>query len=460
MGMSSIELAVHGTGALSADERAVHAILTVTAASSRLAPATPAAAEVLLLDCSSTMLFPRSKAILAREAAIAAVESLSDGVVFAVVGGTSEATMIYPELPELAVASGATRDAAIERIDQMQMRGGTAIGAWLALARDLFATRPEMVGHALLLTDGRDETEALAQLEQVLTSCEGRFGCDALGIGEDYEPTQLRWIVRVLRGRADAVVDESGLAEHFRAIVGTATAEPYPEQTMRIGTMPHTRLRFVRQVEPDHYDLTDRCRPAESGQVDLGTGPLAAPMTREYHVCIDVAPDTQIVFDQDEQVGWVELVGADAARQPIMARWDRALPPQTVLPPAQVRRSDQRAELIDAMRRGRIAYEAQDAASAERDWGKAVALAHALEDSVMLARLGELVEIQDAAAGTVRLRDDLGRSAVLAALVGSAITHRAVPPRPVLGGDPVTCPACSWKSPGGSRFCEACRAEL
>src|SRR5262249_19318900 len=153
--------------------------------------------------------------------------------------------------------------------------------------------------------------------------------------------------------------------------------------------------------------------------------------TREYHLCLDIAPETQVVFDQDEQVGWVQL---DAAKQPIMARWHRKPPPQTVLPPAKVRRSDQRAALIVAMHRGRTAYEAQDGSGAEQEWGRAVALAHELEDEFMLSRLAKLVEIQDAAAGAVRLRTDLGRSAMLAALIGSAIVDRPQPPRgPVLG---------------------------
>src|SRR5262249_22273571 len=154
-----------------------------------------------------------------------------DGVLFAVVAGTSEATMIYPEGSELAVATNTTRAAAIEQIDRMRMRGGTAIGTWLALARDLFATHPEVVGHALLLTDGQDETESLARLPGVLECCGGGWGCDAFGMGEDYDPAQWGEIVRVLRGGADGVVDESGWAALSRAIAGPATAEPYPELT-------------------------------------------------------------------------------------------------------------------------------------------------------------------------------------------------------------------------------------
>jgi hypothetical protein len=455
-----ITLAVHHNEELSADARELDVFVAVTAGSAGSPGSTQAVATVLLLDCSSTMLFPRSKMIQARRAAIAAVEALRDGALFAVVRGASEATLIYPERPELAVADDRTRAAAITRINQVQAHGGTSIGTWLALARDLFAAHPEVVGHALLLTDGQDESESLAHLNSVLDSCEGKFGCDARGIGEDYEPTQLRRIVSVLRGRADAVVDESQLAGEFCAIVERVRAEPHPGLTLRIDTMPLARLRFVRQIDPDHYNLTDRCRQAPAGRVELGTGPLAVGSTREYHVRIGIAPEKHIVFDRAEHIASVELVGASPA-YPIRARWSNEPPPHTVLPPARVRRSDQRDQLIEAMERGRAAYEAADAATAQAQWGQAVRLARELQDADMLTLLAKLVDIRDPAIGDVQLRAGLDRSAILAAHIGSVISNRAARvSRPVLGGDPVTCPACGQKSPGGSTFCEACGTRL
>jgi len=133
-----------------------------------------AAAEVILVDCSGSMGHPPTKIAAARRATEAAIDLLPDGTLFAVVEGTHEARMAYPATATLAVASDQTRREAKKAAARLVAAGGTAMGAWLAQARDLLAPHPHAVRHALLLTDGRNEHETSAELGQVLETCVGQ----------------------------------------------------------------------------------------------------------------------------------------------------------------------------------------------------------------------------------------------------------------------------------------------
>ncbi|GAB3969918.1 hypothetical protein GCM10029978_042230 [Actinoallomurus acanthiterrae] len=203
---SAFTLEVSQNPCLPPDGDEMHVILTVTAEG--LGAYTPTVAEVILVDSSGSMAeritrtpaatrtsdtrigtagdHPRTKIAAARRASAAAIDALRDGALFAIVAGTHRAEMVYPPRAELAVATPETRAAAKRAVTRMTDHGGTAIGTWLTRARALFDTRPATIRHVILLTDGRDESERRADLDAALTACEGRFSCDARGIGDGW----------------------------------------------------------------------------------------------------------------------------------------------------------------------------------------------------------------------------------------------------------------------------------
>ena len=89
----------------------VDALITVSAIVERPASgsATPELAEVILLDCSSSMNHPSRKMAAARLATQAAIDCLRDGVAFAVVRCTGTAEVVYPTDATMAIASTRTR---------------------------------------------------------------------------------------------------------------------------------------------------------------------------------------------------------------------------------------------------------------------------------------------------------------------------------------------------------------
>src|SRR5215470_3353453 len=194
--------------------RDINAILTVTMVGT--APESPAGetdtAEIIIIDCSGSMGSPRSKIAEARAACSAAVDVIRDGVAFALITGTHEAAAFFPEDGSLAVAGPQTRESAKEAVARLRPGGGTAIGAWLRLAHQMFTSHPATLRHAILLTDGNDESESSDDLDAAIKLCEGVFSCD-------WRVDELRRVTAALLGSVDIVPDPAGLAADFSAMM-------------------------------------------------------------------------------------------------------------------------------------------------------------------------------------------------------------------------------------------------
>src|SRR5262245_48950417 len=119
----------------------VNAILTVTAAGgdpgATAGQQTVEAAEVIIVDTSGSMQYPPTKISAARQATAAAIDTLRDGVAFAVVAGSHQAQMVYPYGQRLVPATDHSRAEAKAAVAGLEPTGGTAIGQWLTLANSL-----------------------------------------------------------------------------------------------------------------------------------------------------------------------------------------------------------------------------------------------------------------------------------------------------------------------------------
>ncbi|WP_410599213.1 VWA domain-containing protein [Amycolatopsis sp. lyj-90] len=464
----SLGLEVHQNKFLAEGDRSMTAIVRVVSRGGE-APVARTAAEVLMIDCSSSMRFPSTKIGEARRAAAAAIDVFPDGVRFAVIQGTDRATMLYPAEGGLVAASDQTRAEARAAVEHLAAVGGTAMGAWLAKARDLFDGVPDAVRHAILLTDGRNDSQTRADLMSVLNSCEGRFVCDARGIGDGWEPAELTQIGRVLRGNIDSVVEDEKLAEDFRQLVESAMTKVLPEVRLRIGTMPYSWLRSVKQVFPDEYDLTDRCEETAVREVELSLGSFAGDETRDYQLILDLDPDLEPRFGRDRQLAWTELapvpgVSRDENALAIAGQWTHDPIPPTKVDPLVSRYADQNA-LSEALGAGTEAYLAGDRETAEREWREAFSLATKLDDADMLDRLRAVLEVLDEKDFLVRVRDEVPPSAILHLVVPSRVSKiaSAQEDRPMpepADVPPVACPVCHELSPGWASFCVGCRRAL
>ncbi|TDC59663.1 VWA domain-containing protein [Micromonospora sp. KC207] len=450
---------------LSTRDRQLHAILTATArAREGGGPAQADGsryAEVLVVDCSGSMAQPPTKLGAARRATAAAVGMLPDGVRFAVVEGTHEARMVYPRHRGLATASPATREEARRELGRLAAAGGTAIGTWLALARELLAEHPAAIRHTLLLTDGRNEHETPQRLAEVLADCAGQFVCDARGVGDAWQPRELMRVAEALHGTAAAVRRPQELEADFRATMRATMAKRVARARLRIAVVPPARVLSCRQVHPTVMDLP--VAPVDDRLVECATGSWGAE-SREYHLCLEV-DGTGRPTGEDLRVARIDLLVDDApAARPVnaLAHWTEDLALSSRIDPRVAHYTGQE-ELSRLIADGCDAYDTGDRVTAARLLGRAVELATAAGDAFHLEQLRLLVE--DVGAGSVRLRDDLPRLDVISVALRSSFTVRdpapqvAPPPAPAADSQPRVCP-CGHRSPPGARFCERCRHEF
>ncbi|WP_329522762.1 VWA domain-containing protein [Streptomyces jietaisiensis] len=368
----------------------------------------PAAAVALMVDCSGSMDYPPTKMRNAREATAAAVDTLRDGVHFAVIGGTHVAKEVYPGGGRLAVASEATRAAATYALRRLSAGGGTAIGTWLRLADRLLSSADVTIRHGILLTDGRNEHETPEALRSALDGCAGRFTCDARGVGTDWEVKEVTQIASALLGTADIVADPAGLAADFTAMMETAMGKEVADVALRLWTPVGTTVRFVKQVAPSVEDLTDRRSEAGPRTGDYPTGSWGDE-SRDYHVCLEVPPAG---IGQEMLAARVSLVvpppgGGSAenlgAQGLVRAVWTDNVAASTRINP-QVAHYTGQAELAHVIQEGLDLRKAGDLDGATAKLGRAVQLAGVSGNADTAKLLAKVVDVVDAAAGTVRLK--------------------------------------------------------
>ncbi|WP_406459787.1 VWA domain-containing protein [Streptomyces sp. NBC_01622] len=411
--------------------REVNAIVTVTstgggtvgsavAAPHLYAPGQgPDAAVAIMVDCSGSMDYPPTKMRNARDATAAAIDTLRDGVHFAVIGGTHVAKEVYPGGGALAVADSRTRDQAKQALRKLSAGGGTAIGTWLRLADRLLSSADVSIRHGIVLTDGRNEHEAPEDLKAAIDSCAGRFTCDARGVGTDWEVKEVTGIASALLGTADIVADPANLAADFTKMMETAMGKEVADVALRLWTPVGTAIKFVKQVAPRVEELTDRRTEAGPRAGDYPTGSWGDE-SRDYHVCVEV-PTANV--GQEMLAARVSLVvpqpggtsrssGAESgggstqnlgAQGLVKAVWTDDMVASTSINP-QVAHYTGQAELAEVIQQGLDLRKSGDVDGATAKLGRAVQLASVSGNADTAKLLAKVVDVVDAAAGTVRLK--------------------------------------------------------
>jgi hypothetical protein len=382
----------------------VNAIVTVTSDGAGPELRQPAAAEVVIVDTSGSMGAPGHKIKAAREATTVAIDCIRDGVLFGVIAGTDTASLVYPRKGGLVVASDETRAAAGRAALELSAGGGTAMGSWLKLAGKLFEDATDRNCHAILLTDGQNQHETPEELDKVLGKVEGRFQCDCRGVGTDWEVSELRRIASRLLGTVDIIAHPRDMAEDFQALMQTAMGKSTGNVSLRVWTPQGAGVAFVRQVAPTIEELTDRRLPVNALTADYPTSTWGAE-SRDYHVCVNVPPREA---GEEMLAARVSLVEGDEthAQALIRASWtdDRQLSTRIS---REVAHYTGQAELAECIQEGLEARKQGELDTATFKLGRAVQLAAESGNDGTMKLLQAVVEVDDPATGTVRLKRDV-----------------------------------------------------
>jgi hypothetical protein len=384
--------------------REVNAVITVTSPDTvTAAPAQGSGnAEIIIVDRSGSMGAPQTKIAEARRATAAAIDVIRDGVAFAVIAGSERAQPVFPPDGTMAIASSASREEAKQAVAQLRAGGGTAIGQWLRLASQMFSTQRAGLRHAILLTDGKNQHETPQQLAAAIELCGGFFSCDCRGVGTDWEVGELRRVSEALLGTVDIVPDPAGLAADFAAMMQDSMGKQVADVALRVWTPQHATLKFVKQVAPTVEDLTARRSPTGPQAGDYPTGAWGGGESRDYHVCVEVTPAA--VGDEMLAARVTLLAGPEALGQGLIrAIWtdDEALSTRIN---SHVAHYTGQAELAQVIQEGLEARKDGDEETATARLGRAVKLAQQSGNADTAKLLDKVVDVVDAASGTVRLR--------------------------------------------------------
>jgi hypothetical protein len=169
-----------------------------------------------------------------------------------------------------------------------------------------------------------------------------------------------------------------------------------------VWTPQNAELRFVKQVTPTVDDLTGRRAQSGAQAGDYPTGAWGGGESRDYHVCVRVPPAG---VGQEMLAARVSLVvGTDVHGQGLVrAVWtdDEALSTRIN---ANVAHFTGQAELAQVIQDGLEARKRGDEELATAKLGRAVALAEESGNEDTAKLLAKVVDVVDAATGTVRLK--------------------------------------------------------
>ena len=402
----------------------VHAIVTVACSGAGEAGQSGSgdAAEVVIVDTSGSMSGENIAA--AQVAASAALDQVLDGVWFAVVAGSHQARLAYPQDGRSAMVrmDATARAQAKVAVAQLRADGGTAMGTWLTLATRLFAAVPNATQrHAILLTDGYNQHETPEQLSAAIQGALGRFQCDCRGVGSAWQVAEVRRIATALLGSVDLIAQPHEMAADFEQIMRRSMARGVADAALRVWAPQGSQVLFVRQVSPTVEDLTSRRQEVNALTGAYPTGAWGDE-SRDYHVAVRL-PAKAVGQEQLAARVQVALTDTVVAQGLVKAMWSNDDTLTTRIDPAVAHYTGQ-AELAEAIQDGLAAKAAGDTDTATVKLGRAVQLAQETGNEEATTRLRKIVEIDNADTGTVRLKRSVSKLDEMALDTASTKTTR------------------------------------
>lgn len=401
----------------------VSAIVRVAVSDAGPAGSDGTAGEIIIIDSSGSM--GQRSMMAARHAATVALDNILDGTYFAVVSGTHEAYLAYPIVqsgPGMVEMNDRTRREAKQAIGRLTSSGGTAIGRWLTLARQLFQSMGERVTqkHALLLTDGADEHETPEQLDAAIQACVGEFQCDCRGVGTYWIVSEVRKISNALMGTLDIIPDPSQMSQEFAQIMQTSMSRGVTDARLRVWTPQGAQLMFVRQVSPTVEDLTSKAVQINPLTVEIPTGAWGDE-ERDYHVSVRL-PARAIGQEQLAARVQLSVHGQVRTQGMVKAVWsdDSGL---TATINSEVAHYTGQTELATAIQEGLAARKAGDLATATSKLSRAVEIAGESGNTEMTTKLRKVVDV-DPSTGTVQLKRNVNKADEMALDTASTKTSR------------------------------------
>ncbi len=400
----------------------IHAIMTITSEDGAEASAMSSGDRLFGIICDISGSMQGGKILAAKQAMIKLIQLMPEEDFFFIVTGNKDARVIVPAL----LATPQNKERAISLIRNIDANGTTVISTWLLEALAQFKKMPNAIRQALLLTDGQNDRDDNRALLAALERCEGVFQCDCRGVGTDWKIAQLQQISRKLLGTTDIIPDASGIEADFQEILGKAMSKNISDVNLRLWTPQGARTIFCKQVSPEIVDLTQRAKSLKPQVVDYPTGSWGKAESRDYHFCIEVKPGNvgdEMLAGRASLICTLNGVETKITEAKILAVWTDNEAKSTKID-RRVAHYTGQAELAQSIQEGLEAREKGNLEVATAKLGKAVQLAHQSGNEATAKLLRKVVDVQDVATGTVRLKRSVAKEDAMALETRSTKTTR------------------------------------
>ncbi|MEU9454348.1 hypothetical protein [Streptomyces sp. NPDC048277] len=393
-----------------------------------------------------------------RHALPAALRALPDRISFAVLGSGPAPVRCYPHgADEWAVADQHQRRRAAFGAGALPLhRDGprpAGYAAWAAGVRALFAGRPLSVQHLVLITDG-SSAAGESRLEEELDACAGQFTCDVFAVGADWTPDPLLTLAERLHGTAQFV--DEGLGRAITDAIARLRRVHTPQLPIEVTLRPSVRQVSLSEKAPRPHRLGGLPQPGRPHRWSFPT--YQWEQGRRDYLLTLVADADDDPLETELQFAMVSIGDVHA---PVVARWH--LPDQSA-PPARegadsVRSLNAAARMRGALREGLAALQEQRRDTAEDRLGLAARLAARFGTSWVLDEIRTVADIDDAAAGRIRLRAvDAG---TLGPMILRAGSHPGAPLPDAVDAPPgPRCGNCGRRAGSEARHCIVCGEKL
>jgi len=398
-------------------------VTSIEAAQAGLVAAPQQRVLLFIIDKSGSMSGNPIEAV--KQAVIQGVNALDEQSIFGVIAFDETASIVVPPRP----ATPGDKTNASSALHWLHGSGGTAFSTGLDLARGLLVNYPDAIRRAIFLTDGNNETERPGAFEPVLNACVGVFECDCWGLGTKWTVGEVQEVARRLNGKASLIPGPGEVAAAFRAAVEKAASKAVANVRLRLWSPQGTQLTLLKQMNPTIEDLSASGVRISPQVVEYPIGSWAPGESRDYQIDVAVPPGglgeemlavrPSVVY---QQAGQEQEIRSPAGRVVITWTTDEAL--SSRINPRVAHYTGQE-ELAQAIQAGLEARERGDDESATRLLGKAVRLATESDNDDMTARLKRVVDVEDAASGTVRLKRSVDKAATMDLELESTTTKRA-----------------------------------
>jgi hypothetical protein len=291
---------------------------------------------------------------------------------------------------------------------------------------------PNAIHQALLLTDGQNEPEDEPYFMPALLKCEREraFQCDCRGVGTDWKVDQLRLISNKLLGSTDMIAHPTQMEADFRNILYNALAKSVSDVYIRLWTPQGSRVKYCKEVSPHLVDLTASAQQRKPLTRDYATGAWAKGESRDYHFCIEVQPGS--VGDEvlAGRASLISITGGNEtkfAEGRILTVWTDDDAKSTKINRVVAHYTGQ-ADLAQSIQDGLEARNRGEADRATVLLGKAVRIAHESGNEATAKLLRNVVDVEDPATGTVRLKRSVSKEDEMMLETRSTKTTRVVRP--------------------------------